>query len=104
MLDKQIHAHLDKQDKLEIGIEDDIDALMKIVNIGKLISNPKEVLFAIVKEIGDNINNNYAQDSINNGIEFAKGVIKTKADIKVQKTSNPELNKNGIDSDDKKQD
>lgn len=104
MLDKQIHAHLDEQDQLEIGIEDDIDTLMKVVNIGKLIDNPEEVLLAIVKEVGDNIENNYAEDSINNGIQFAKDTIKTKKDIKIVKTKDPELNKNDVDSDNKRQD
>lgn len=92
MLDKQIHKHLDEQEKLEIAIEDDIDALMKVVNIGKLIDNPEEVLFAIVKEVADNIEKNYAEDSIDNGIKFAEGVIASKVDIKIQRTKDAKLN------------
>lgn len=104
MLDKQIHKHLDEQEKLEIEIEDDIDALMSVVNIKKIIDNPEEVLLAIVKEVADNIENNFAERSIDNGIEFAKDVIKTKADIKIEKTKDPKLNEDDFDGDNKRQD
>lgn len=104
MLDKHIHAHLDKQDKLEIAIEDDIDALLKMVSIKKLIDNPQEVLLAIITEVKDNIKENYAQQSIENGIQFAKDVRKANEDIKIQRTKDPQLNKDDITSDDTRQD
>ncbi len=104
MLDKQIHAHLDKQEKLEIAIEDDIDAILKVVSIKKLIDNPGEVLLAIVKEVGENIKNNYTKEAIENGIEFAVGVKKSKADIKLQKTKDGTLNEDDVDSKDNRQD
>lgn len=104
MLDKQIHDHLDKQDKLEIGIEDDIDALMGKLRIQALIDDPEGVLLAFVAAISNIIEEDYAEESINNGIEFAKGVIKTKADIKIIKTKNPGLNKDETNSEDNGQD
>ena len=104
MLDKQIHSHLDKQEKLEIQIEDDIDALLKVVSIKKLIDNPEEVLLAIVKEVGENIKNNFAKDAIENGIQFAKDVMKSKADIKIQRTKDPTLNADDNPSKDNRQD
>ena len=104
MLDKQIHAHLDKQEALEIAIEDDIDALLKVVSIKKLIDNPREVLNAIVFEVSENIKNNYAKEAIENGIEFAVGVKKSKADIKLQKTKDGKLNEDDIDGKDKRED
>ncbi|MBW2624555.1 MAG: hypothetical protein JRD68_16730 [Deltaproteobacteria bacterium] len=104
MLDKQIHAHLDKQDKLEIAVEDDIDALLKVVSIKKLIDNPEEVLLAIMAEVGDTIKNEYAKEAIENGIEFAKGVKKTNEDIKIQRTKDPHLNKDDVTGKDNRQD
>ena len=104
MLDKQIHAHLDDQEKLEIAIEDDIDELLSMVSIKKLIANPEEVLLAIVKEVSDNIKKNYAKPAIDNGIEFAKTAMKTKADIKIQRTKDPQLNEDDANSKDNRQD
>ena len=92
MLDKVIHKHLDEQDKLEINIEDDIDGLLKAVSISKLIADPEAVLLAIVKEVGDNIRENYAQQAVENGIQFAKDVMTTKRDIKIQRTKDPKIN------------
>lgn len=99
MLDKTIHDHLDKQDKLEMAIEDDIDSLMKMISIQKLVANPEEVLAAIVKEIKDNIIKNYAQEAVENGIQFAKDVRKTKEDIKIQRTKDGKLNDDNIGKD-----
>ncbi len=97
MLDKTIHAHLDKQDKLEIAVEDDIDALLKIINIKNLIDDPQTILLAIVMEVKEIVKEEYAQQAVENGIEFAKQVLKTKADIKIQITDDPELNKDDVE-------
>ncbi len=97
MIDKQIHAHLDKQDKLEIQSEDDIDGILRVISIKKLIANPEEVLLAVVTEIGENIKNNYAKEAIDNGIQFAQDIRKTKEDIKIQRTKDGKLN-NDADS------
>ena len=104
MLDKLIHAHLDKQEALEIEIEDDIDGLLRAVSIKKVIDNPEEALLAIIDAIKLNIKEQYAQQAIENGIQFAKDVQKKKADIKIQMTEDPKLNQDEFENDDKKQD
>ena len=92
MLDKTIHAHLDKQEKLEIAVEDDIDALIKVVSVKKIIESPEEFLLAIVEEVKNNIKENYAQEAIENGIQFAKDIQETNKKIKIQRATDGKMN------------
>jgi hypothetical protein len=96
VLDKHIHKHLDDQESIEISIEDDIDSLIDSIDIFKLLKSPEVVLQAIVEDIKSNIENKYAKQSIENGINFAEDIIKAKSDIKINITENAELNKDDV--------
>ena len=70
----------------------DIDALIKVVSVKKIIESPEEFLLAIVEEVKNNIKENYAQEAIENGIQFAKDIQETNKKIKIQRATDGKMN------------
>ena len=91
-MDKLINIHINKMDKLEIDIDNEIDKAMKKITIDDIMNDPEETLIAIVQVIRDSMVEKYGVEAIDEGIKFAKAIERLKRDIKVPKTDDPNLN------------
>ena len=95
MLDKTINGHLDKMEILEERLTKDIDAILKEIDIKKIINNPKAALLEITDGIREMITIEYAPLALEEGARFAqviKTLIEKGDDITIQKTKDANLN------------
>lgn len=97
MLDKVIHAHIDKMEEIENDMADSIDAMINSVNIDEIMDNPSIEMDILAEEIGNLIEEKYAPNAIENGLNFAQKVNDLNRDIKVQDSNNPTLNQDQFD-------
>jgi len=101
VLDKIINDHVDKQEEIIDQAENDLDVLMKGLKIDALIEAPLETLVALVNEMRERIVEEYAQQAVKNGNDFAKIVNKlrrTGDDIEVDDTNDPMLNEGEVEN------
>jgi len=95
-LDKVIIKHLDEMDKIEEAIDKDIEKLYKMLDIDVLMQEPEEVLGVFVTRVQNILEDKYFPEAAKKGIEFAEKV-KADGSIEVEKSNNPNLNKELID-------
>lgn len=101
MLDKIINEHVDKQDAIEEKAAKDIDQIIDSIKIDALIADPQAVLGQIVEAVSNQVKEAYWPEAVQNGIEIGKTINGLKRDIKIQKTSDPHLNKDSQDGSDR---
>jgi hypothetical protein len=92
MLDQIIHKHLNKIDEIKLGVEKDIDSLIKEIDIDDVIENPEEILIYIVDILQELLLDKYAEDAVKSGIELSKAIAKD-GEIVVDESKDPNLNK-----------
>lgn len=95
-LDKVLLSHLEKQDVLEDGVEQDIDSLISNLSITELMSGAEEALLALVGKLQIDLKENYYPEASKNGLELAKD-IEEDGDIQVPDSNDPTLNKDLAD-------
>lgn len=97
MLDKVIHAHLDKMDVLEDDLSKSIEKTVSSIDIDLLYESPSEYLKEIVAQLKDLIIEEYAPRALDLGSEFAKTVDDLERDIIVERDKDPNINKEIVD-------
>lgn len=98
MLDKIINDHVDKQDKLEEGLEKDIQSLINGLKINELMATPLDTLITAVEAVKAQLIDKYAPQAVKNGKEFADTIKGLKRDIVVEDTNDPKLSEE-VDTD-----
>ena len=98
MIDHVIHKHHDKIDDIQKDLQDDIDVILKNIDIDAVIDNPQMVLDVVVRVISEKILDDYLQKAVEAGLEFSKEIGKAKL-IKVEDTNDPKANEELSDKD-----
>ncbi len=84
MISKQINSHLDQVDKLKEQIRNDIDELIKDINLEDAISSPEDFFDSLAIEIGVLIIDKYGQEAISLGEDFSTMLDGLKKDLKIE--------------------
>lgn len=95
MLDKIINTHVDKQELIEERIGNDLESALDALKINDLMQSPLDTLLLLVEGLKEHTIEEYAENAIKNGQEFARTVSKLKRsgkDIVVEKSNDPKLN------------
>lgn len=90
-LDKVLINHLDEMDLLENAIEDDIEEVLRTINIKKLMKDPEGTMLAVAKMMQQILEEDYYTEATKNGITFAKNIVED-GDIRIQRSKDPNLN------------
>lgn len=99
-LDKIIHIHLDKMEKLEDELEQFIDKVYEGIDIDAVIEDPEIELMRVTELIKQEIIDKYSIEAMETGFEFADKVNETIAEgdkIEVDDSSDPNFNKGKVD-------
>lgn len=91
MLDPVIHKHHDKIDEIQNSVKEEIDNILKEIDIDEVINDPQGSMEVIVEVIKEKILGDYMPDAVDAGIEFAREIAKAKA-IKVDDSKDPQKN------------
>ena len=105
-LDKELNAHLDKQDALEAEFREEIDLIIKAIDRNTLFKDPARALKEVATSIGDLMEQKYMHLSADNGFMLGKLLLKYKKqgkDIIVDNSNNPTENKELANDSDKRQ-
>lgn len=96
MLDKTILDHVEKMQEKEDLLKEDIDNIIKHIDLDVVIENPQEALQEVADYISEYIQDKYFEDASKNGFAFAKDV-KRDGKIEIPKSNDPQLNKDVFD-------
>ncbi len=91
MLSPVINKHHDKIEGIQKKVEDDIDEILKSINIDAIIDDPQGVLDSVVEVVRETILSDHMEPAVKAGLEFAKEIEKAKS-IKVDDSKDPQKN------------
>lgn len=92
MLPKLIHEQIDKQDVLEEEITKALDAIVKSIDVKKLVLDPESVLLDLAEQASIKVED-VAPEAMENGFEFAQKLKKLKKDLVMPSGEDPDINK-----------
>lgn len=71
---KVINNHLDRLDSLEERFDDDLDKIIKSIDLKSIINNPSEELKRVAEDIKELLEEKYYKDALTSGKKFAEKV------------------------------
>lgn len=92
-MDKTIHKHLDNKDALIEKVKKDLEDASSSLDLNELIANPEETLSLFSHNLANEMVSKYGVNFIEEGRRFAKDVVAKRSPIVVEKSKDPNKNK-----------
>lgn len=92
MLDKTIHAHLDKMDDIIDDVENEVADMLAALDIDAVIEDPWEASMKVVGLIHQLVVDRYAEPALKAGQDVGARFENMRRKVVVQKTNDPGIN------------